>query len=167
MQWAKLNEIKLDQEMSEFVPRDGVNPEAAVVKFPARQIAGNSDNASAVLDLVSEAAEGIRRIQEQAAEAVDRAHSVADEMVEKLEIANGRADRAEEALRSAEARVEEIAVLAAQMRSHLETLQTQLTTREAELAAAERRAHHAERRADDANAAIQRISEAIRTQLPV
>jgi chromosome segregation ATPase len=160
MQWAKLNEIKLDQEMSEFVPRDGVNPEAAVVKFPARQIAGNSDNASTVLDLVSEAAEGIRRIQEQAAEAVDRAHSIADEMGEKVEIANGRADRAE-------ARVEEIAALAAQMRNHLETLQTQLTTREAELAAAERRAHHAERRADDANAAIQRISEAIRTQLPV
>jgi len=80
----------------------------------------------------------------------------------------------EAAQSNAEAQVTELTAAAAVARKDLEMLQTQLAAKEAELAAAERRASVAQRRADDAerkaveaNAAIERIVDAICTQLPV
>jgi len=152
---------KLDQEMFEIVRR------RSVVEFPARQTSANGDSAAAALGMVSEAAESIRRFEEEAAEAINRAHHAAEEMVKKLDITHTRAEHAEEAQRRAEAQVDEVTALAAKMRNELETLQTRLAAKEAELQAEERRGRHAEQRAAEAHAAIERIVEAIRTQLPV
>lgn len=154
-------ETKLDQEMIEIVPR------GAVVEFPARQTTANGDCAAAALGMVSEAAEAIRRFEEEAAEAINRAHDAAEGVMKKLDIAHTRAERAEEAQRRAEVQVEEATALAAQLRNELETLRTLFAAKEAELEAAEGRAYHAELRAAEADAAIERIAEAIRTQLPV
>jgi chromosome segregation ATPase len=154
-------ETKLDQEMFEIVRR------RTVVEFPARQTSVNSDSAAAALGMVSEAAEAIRRFEEEAAEAINRAHHAAEAVMKKLDIAHTRAEHAEEAQHRAEAQVDEVTALAAKMRNELETLQTRLAAKEAELEAAERRGRHAEQRAAEADAAIERIAEAIRTQLPV
>lgn len=61
----------------------------------------------------------------------------------------------------------ELTAAIAQTRKDLEMLQSLPTAKEAELAASEKRAKGAERRADDADAAIKKIVDAIRTQLPV
>jgi len=145
----------------------GIVPKGAVVEFPVRQTSVNSDSAAAVLGMISEAAEAMKRFEDEAAEAINRAHDATEEAMNKLDIANTRAERAEEAQRKAVAQVDEFTALAAQMRSERAMLQTRLAAKEAELAAAERRADHAEQRAAEADAAIERVVEAIRTQLPV
>ena len=166
--------LELDQDMSEIIPRGGSNtPPITVVDFPALR-ASRSDDATVALDMVSQAAAAIKELEQQSAEAVSRAHNVAKAVIEKLELADARAERAETAQSEAEAQVAELMAAAAVAHDDLEILQTRLAAKEAELAAAEqraslaqRRADIAERKADDANAAIERIVDAIRTQLPV
>jgi chromosome segregation ATPase len=152
---------KLDRELIEIVPR------RTVVEFPTRQTSANGDSAAAALGMVSEAAESIRRFEEEAAEAINRAHHAAEAVMKKLDIAHTRAEHAEQARLRAEAQVDEVTALAAKMRNELKALQTRLAAKEAELQAKEQRADHAEQRATEAHAAIERIAEAIRTQLPV
>jgi hypothetical protein len=117
--------------------------------------------------MISEAAEAMKRFEDEAAEAISRAHDSAEEVMKNLDIANTRAERAEEAQRKAVAQVDEFTALASQMRGERAMLQTRLAAKEAELAAAKRRADHAEQRATEADAAIERVVEAIRAQLPV
>ena len=135
--------------------------------MPVVKSARGGDSATAALDLVSETAAAIRELEKQSAQAVARAHDVANAVKEKLERAEARAERAEAALRQAEAEVAKLTAANVQTRKELEVLQSCLAAKEAELAASEQRAKSVERRADDADAAIQKIVDAIRTQLPV
>ena len=66
--------------------------------------APQSDNASVALEIVSEAAEAIRQLEEQSAEAVTRAREVAASIVKKLETTEARAQRAETALQKPKAK---------------------------------------------------------------
>lgn len=125
----------------------------------ARPSVPDSDVVTAALDLVSETAAAIRELEKQSAQAVARAHDVANAVQEELERAETRAERAEEGLRLAEATVDELTTVAIQAREEIEALQSQLASTEAELAVAGRRA-------EDAEAAIEKIVHAIRSQLP-
>jgi chromosome segregation ATPase len=119
-----------------------------------------SDLAAVALSLVAEAAAAIRASEEQAAHALLREREIAKEIQEQLGPAELRAERAETMLHLAEAQIEQMMAAAEQMRGQLEHLQSQLAGREAELAASIRRANEAE-------AATQKIVNAIRTHLPV
>jgi chromosome segregation ATPase len=109
---------------------------------------------------VSEAAAAIRELERESAQAITRARNVANAVKEELEHAETRAERAEEMLRLAEAQVEQMMAAAEQSDKDLEILRSELATKTAELAASTRRA-------DDAEVAMQKIVDAIRTQLPV
>ena len=71
----------------------------SVVHFPAPQPPQQTDNASAALDLVAEAAAAVRSLEEQAAEAIERARHVADALMQRLEAADARVEEAENKLR--------------------------------------------------------------------
>lgn len=163
-----MDSLDLDQVVDEIIPRGDSNMKALrSVEFLTRQSSSSGDDASAALALVSEAAEAIRKLEEQSAQAVSRAHNAANAVMEKLERTVARAERAEAALRQAEAEITELTTTAMQAHKDIEMLQSCLADRESELDAMEQRAAAAERRAEEAGGAIQRIMNAIRTQLPV
>lgn len=157
-----MDALNLDQVLDEIVPRgrEPAPPPYTPVNGLTRQPGSEGDEAAAALGLVSEAAAAIRELERESAQAVARARNVANAVKEKLERAEVRADRAETALRLAESQVEELSAAVEQTRNELETLQSQLAAREAEVAVSLRRA-------DDAEAALQRVVEAIRAQLPI
>jgi hypothetical protein len=166
--------LELGQQMDEIIPRDDPNRRMAMENVALRQTESENPSAVAALDMVSEAAAAIRQLEEQASEAVARARSIADAVVEKLEVANARADRAERAQRRAEAEAVELNSTLNATREELEALRIHLAAKDSELAdtlqraeQAEWRADDAQRRAQEANAGIDRIVQAIRTQLPL
>jgi chromosome segregation ATPase len=163
-----MDSLDLDQVVDEIIPRGDMAPKVSrPTDLILRQTLPAADDATAALALVSEAADAIRKLEEQSAHAVSRAHSAANAVMEKLERTVARAERAETALRQAESEIAEMTASSLQQRKEIEMLQSCLSDREAELSALEQRLSAAERRSDEANAAIQRIVTAIRTQLPV
>jgi DNA repair exonuclease SbcCD ATPase subunit len=173
---ATMSWRELDDDVRQYVPRrdqPGVDPRPTEVDFPARQFPSQAKNLAAALEMVSEAASAFRQLKKEAAEAVARAHNIVDAVAEKLEAANVRAEFAENAQRKAEVEANELNSVILATRNDVETLRKQLSDKEAELGAmqqrldqAEWRADEAERRAGEAEAAIERIIESIRTQLP-
>lgn len=139
---------------------DDAQRASSVVAFPTSQPPQRGDSAATALDLVAEAAAAVRGLEEQATEAIVRARHVADALVKKLETANARVADAENRLQSAEAEISQLVAEARETGDALSMLRHTLAAKEAELAAAEKRA-------DDAEAAIQRIIDAIRAQLPL
>ncbi len=163
-----MDSLDLDQVMDEIIPRGDNRPLAPPApNFPVRQRLRATDDATAALDLVSQAAAAIKELEKQSAQAVARAHSAANAVREKLERAEDHGDRAEAALRKSESEAAELSAALIQTRKDLDGVQSQLAARQAELAAMEQRAVAAEKRASEADASVQRIVEAIRTQLPV
>lgn len=160
-----MDSLDLDQVMDEIIPRGENRPPAP--NHPARPRLRAPDDALAALDLVSQAAAAIKELEKQSAQAVARAHTAANAVREKLERAEERGDRAEAALRKSEAEAAELSAALVQTRNDVETLQSLLAAGQAELEAMEQRALVAEKRAGEADAAVQRIVDAIRTQLPV
>ena len=164
-----MDSLDLDQVMDEIIPRGDNRPPAPppATNFPPRQRPRATDDATAALDLVSQAAAAIKELEKQSAQAVARAHSAANAVREKLERAEDRGDRAEAALRKSEAEAAELSAALIQTRKDLEALQSQFAAKQAELIAMEQRAVAAEKRGSEAEASVQRIVDAIRTQLPV
>jgi septal ring factor EnvC (AmiA/AmiB activator) len=163
-----MDSVDLDQVMDEIIPRGDTRPPAPpAANFPARQRARGGDDAMAALDLVSQAAAAIKELEKQSAQAVARAHGAANAVREKLERAEDRGDRAEAALRKSEAEAADLTAALIQTRKDLDALQSRLALKQADLVAMEQRAIAAEKRATEADAAVQRIVDAIRTQLPV
>jgi len=119
-----------------------------------------NDDVEAALSVVMETAAAIREFERGNAQALAKARDVAEDLREQLDHTEARAERAEEMLRLAEAQVEEFTATVDYIRNDLEALQSRLAVREAELAASTRRAA-------DAEAAMQKIVDAIRTHLPV
>jgi len=167
MSWLKVDRDKLEHEISEIVPRGLDGPQASVVKFAARASSIDRDNAEAALCMVSEAAEAIRRLEAESADAVARARSAAGSLMKRLNATQDRAERAEAAQRAAEAQLAELSAAALEARGEIEALKAALAAKDVDLALAEQRASHAEHRASEADLAIERIVDAIRTQLPV
>jgi chromosome segregation ATPase len=162
-----MDSLDLDQVIDEIIPRGDMAPNPRPTDLVLRQTLPASDDATAALALVSEAAEAIRKLEEQSAHAVSRAHSAANAVMEKLERTVSRAERAEAALRQAESEISELTASSLQQHKEIEMLQACLSDREAELSSMEQRLASAERRAEESNTAIQRIVTAIRTQLPI
>jgi chromosome segregation ATPase len=136
-----------------------------VLNFPATASGSSSGHAEAVSDLVSEVAEAIKAAEERAAETVARAESIANNAAEKLRLGQLRAERAEAAQRKSGAELAEFRDEVEKARSELEHAQAQLAFKAGELAEAEQRAEAAARRADDAEADLERVMHALRTQL--
>ena len=128
---------------------------------------------AAALDVVYQAAELIRDVDNYAAERHARAESLARQAIEKLKIAHDCVQSAESRRRSAEAEIKEFSDRVEKELSvrlqEVEEAMTQTTSRitfaEAQLSAAEQRARSAEMRANEAENALKRIEEAIRSRI--
>ena len=167
-----MNSIDVTQLARKIVPRDDIGAHPADAQDRGEPNASD-DKAAVALEMVSEAAAAIRELEEQSARAVARAQDLANSIVNQLESAEARAERAETAQRDAETAVQELSAALARTRSDLEIARRQLAKKTEELSQTEDRLRLAEAdakgahlRANEANAKIEQIFEAIRTQLP-
>ena len=131
-----------------------------VYAFP--QVASVSDGASAALDLVYQAADVFRELEERARDTEARAHSLCGAASEKVRLAEMRAEAAERAQREL--------VVAADHKLQdasraLEQAQSCMSTQADKLTAAEFRAQAAEADAREAKRSLALVEEAIRRRL--
>jgi len=168
-----MNLVNVSRLVGGVVPKDGPGSKPTEVEGHEREAAASNDEAAVALNMVSDAAAAIRELEEQSAHAVARAQDLAASIVEQLEATEARAERAEAAQREGEAAVQELSAALARTRSDLEITHRQLAKKSEELSQTEHRLQLAEadarvghQRAIEANAKIEQIVEAIRTQLP-
>ena len=128
---------------------------------------------AAALDVVYQAAELIRDVDNYAAERHARAETLARQAIEKLKIAHdcvqsaeSRRLAAETGIREFSERLEnELSVRLQEVEKVVEQTASRIAAAEAQLSAAEQRARIAEARAAEAENALRRIEEAIRIQI--
>ena len=168
-----MNLLDVDQLAGEVVLRDDFGYRATDSENRRRESVQANDKAAVALEMVSEAAAAIKELEEQSAQAVARAQDLVNSIAKQLESEEARAERAEEAQRLSEAEVKELSAAFARTRSDLEITRRQLADKSEELSQTEDRlrlaeaeARAAQQRAIEANAKIEHIVEAIRTQLP-
>jgi hypothetical protein len=156
--------LEIDRCETEVIPRDYPTSLSNENVHPMH-VQGD-DSTDVALQLISEVAAAIRLFEEESAEALARAHELASATEKKLDVSDARAERAE-------LTVAELSDAVAQAHHELQMLRSQLVSKESQLAATEERAQLAENRANDAeqeaaeaNASIERIVNAIRSQLP-
>jgi exonuclease VII large subunit len=128
---------------------------------------------AAALDVVYQAAELIRDVDNYAAERHARAETLARQAIEKLKIAHDCVQSAESRRLAAEAGIKEfsdrleneLGVRLQEVEKVVEHTTSRIAAAEAQLSAAEQRARIAEARAAEAENALRRIEEAIRIQI--
>lgn len=124
--------------------------------------ASTPDTAAAALDLVEQAADVFRGMEEHAREAEARAQSICTNALERLRLAEMRAEAAERAQRdfviTAEQKLKEAC-------RALEQAQSRIEVHKDKLMAAELRAEVAEAEAHQAREALALVEEAIRKRL--
>ena len=165
----------VEMQIKELVAGPSADSERAesecVVSFPVFSFGQNPppappDGAAAALDLVSEAAEAIKCAEDRAAEMMARAQSLASSAAEKVRLTMARIERAEAAKREVEAEVGDCKAEIERLREELKQADARIADLTDEAAAAEYRGSLAQKRASDAEAAIERVVHALRTQLP-
>jgi chromosome segregation ATPase len=168
-----MDSLDVDRLAAEVIHREDLDSHSTASEYCQEEPIQSNDGAAVALEMVSEAAAAIRRLEEQSAEAVLRARDLANSIVEQLEATEARAERAETAQRESEAEVQELSEALEKARVDLDIARQQLADKDERLAAAAERVRSteaavkdAQRRAAEANVAIERIVEAIRTQLP-
>ena len=168
-----MNLLDVDQLVGEVVSRDDFSIQMRDCEYRQEESVQSNDNAAVALEMVSKAAAAIRELEEQSAQAVARAQDLVSSIAKQLESEEARAERAETAQKLSEAEVKELAAALARTRSDLEITRRQLAEKSEELVQTEDRlrvagaeAEAAQQRAIEANAKIEHIVEAIRTQLP-
>ena len=146
-------------DMAQHSPRKSVWRNDKLLGTPP---APAPDKGAAALDLVYQAAEVFRSMEEQAREAEARAQSLCTNALERLRRAEMRAEAAERAQRefaiSAERKLQEACNALEQAQSCIETQKDRLT-------AVELRAEVAEAEARQAMEALALVEEAIRSRL--
>src|SRR3974390_802399 len=126
---------------------------------------------AAALNLVYQAAERIRDLDNCAAERHARAETLAEQAIEKLKIAEARVLSAESGRLAAEAKLKEfndkveqdLNVRLQEVETALEQTIDRMAAAEAQRFAADQRARTAELRANEAENALKRIEEALHT----
>jgi chromosome segregation ATPase len=124
-----------------------------------------SDQGASAIRMVHQAAELIRKIEQQAADVESRAQDLAKRLIVELELAERRLCSAEAERQATEADINEANLRVHEAGIALENAESIIASTEARLSAAEQRADEAEARAKEAGAALVRIEDAIRTHL--
>jgi chromosome segregation ATPase len=141
-----------------------------VVNFPMSSDAGaptsSSCDPTAALRLVSETAEAIKCAENHAADMMAQAQSLAGTAAEKVRLTLARIERAETAKHEAETDLANCRAEIEKLRSDLKQAEARIADTADELAAVKQHASKTENRANDAEAALESVMNAIRTQLP-
>jgi hypothetical protein len=154
----------LREHMRDRVSRSGSMDSDNLLSFPPRASAA-PDSTTAALDLVSEAAETIRTIQERATQSEARAALLAEQAIEKLRLAEVRIQSAETARREVEENLQRATERLEDAEEELSRTGSRIRAAEAELARAEDRIKATEVRALTAERAFKQLEQAIRAQL--
>ncbi len=172
MEYA-MNSLDIDLLDGEVIHRNDLDAEPMALDCRQSEPPQPSDSATVALEMVSEAAAAIRCLEEQSAEAVRRARELAGSIIKQLESTEARAERAEVAQQQSEVEVQELSAALARTQADLDIARRQIADKDELLAAVEARvrlteaeATEAQQRAMEANAAIEKIVGAIRSQLP-
>jgi hypothetical protein len=136
-----------------------------ISSFADGAAAPSRDGTSAALDLVSQAAQVIRGIQDHAVESESRAKALAESAIEKLQLAGASVRSAEAARDAAEETLSELGARLQEAERELTRMQSRNAAAEIQLKKAEQRAKAAEARAISAETAASQIENAIRTHL--
>jgi chromosome segregation ATPase len=136
-----------------------------VTNFPGYAAEVSRSGSASALDLVSEAADVIRGIQERAAESEARAKALAESTLEKLQVAVSRIQSAEAARGTAQETLSRLSAKLQGAEQELARTQSRVAATERRLADAERQMLAAETRAVNAEKAVTQIEDAIRRQL--
>jgi chromosome segregation ATPase len=143
-----------------FLGQDEIESDEGVLRFRNSVAVGATRDGCTAIDLVSQAAEVIKNIE-------DRASAEQDVMCQKLELAQKRIEELEADLRSAQRCISEAR---SKLRESDETSRidrSRLEVAEKKMCELEMRARTAESHAKDNSTTLARIEEAIRTQILV
>jgi hypothetical protein len=138
-----------------------------------RQPNSETGPGAAALNLVYQAADLIRDVDNYAAERQSRAETLAQQAIEKLKIAHDCVRSEQSGRLAAEAKIKafsdrlenEINVRLQDVEKVMQQTTSRMAVTEAQLSIAEQRAKAAEMRANEAEDALKRIEDAIRTRI--
>jgi hypothetical protein len=123
------------------------------------------DDETAALELVHEAAELIRSLQDRATETEAQAQTIVLQTIDDLEFANSRVHSAEAQREAALAVLEEASVQVQEIEEALRRAESMLADNEVQLSTTELRANAAEARASEGEKTLTRVEAAIRIHL--
>lgn len=163
----------LREYMRDYIANSNVAKSADNILSFKHQSHSAKNPGAAVLHLVNQAAELIGEVDNYAAQRQARAEELARQTIAKLKIADDHVRSAESARRTAEAEIQqfsdmiekEVSIKVQEIEKAIEQMAFGMAASEARLSAAEERAISAELRANEAENALERIEEAIRTQI--
>lgn len=125
------------------------------------------NDAESALALVAEAARAIHNLEDQSARALDRAHHEIKTINERLAHALAQGKEMATSLQRAETRIEDLMSALARAQDEILNLRNTIAHKEDELAHLRHQATESQKQAADARASIQKIVNALRTELPI
>jgi len=142
-----------------------IAPSEGVLHFPSTPPSTATRGCGAALDLVYQAAEVIKGIENHANEAEKYARGVADNALRKLQLAEKRIEELETELQSAQACISEARVKIKESDEARKVERSCLEAADRQICQIEMRARTAEAQARENANAVARIEQAIRTQI--
>jgi chromosome segregation ATPase len=153
----------LGQHMRDYIGNSAsIDSPQNILNFPE---ASNAVDGSATLDLVSQATEMIRGMQDRAFETEIRAKTLAERAVEKLKLTEARIKSAEAGRFAAEESLCKASAKLQEAERELARTESRIANAEIQLSNAEQRMRAAEMRAINAEKAVKQIEQAIVNQL--
>lgn len=144
---------------------DPIEPSEGVLRFPSSPPSAATRSCGDALDLVYQAAEVIKGVENQATEAERRARDIAEKALQKLQVAENRIQELETELDTAKACINEARVKIKEADEAAKIERGRLEAADRKLCQIEMRARTAEAQAKENANAVLRIEEAIRTQI--
>jgi chromosome segregation ATPase len=136
-----------------------------ILNFPNVSSATTSKDGGAALDLVYQAAEMVRSIENRANEFENRARGLAEEATAKLKLAEEHIQQLEAQQRAAQTCIKQAHLQLQEAGEALKRERARVQAAENRLPQLEMRARSAEARAQECENALNRIEDAIRTQI--
>jgi chromosome segregation ATPase len=153
----------LGRHMREFIgDSDSIDSPQNILSFPG---APTRYDGSAALDLVSQATEMIRGIQDRAFETETRAKTLVERAIEKVRLTEARIKSAETARIAAEENLCKVSAKLREAERELARTVSRIANAEIQLTNAEQRIREAEMRAANSEKAVKQIEQAIVNQL--
>jgi len=144
---------------------DPSEPSEGVLHFPAAPPSATSTGCIAALDLVSQAAEVIKGIENHASESEKRVRSIADKAIKELQLTENRIVELETELQSAQTCIRDARVKLKESDEAAKVERSRLEAAERKMCQIEMRARTAEAQARENSNTVARIEEAIRVQI--
>jgi chromosome segregation ATPase len=142
-----------------------IEPGDKVFNFPGVATTTTNGDGGTALDLVYQAAEMVRSIENRANEFETRARGLAEEATEKLKLAERHIHDLETQQRAAETCIQQAHLKLQEAGEALKRERARVQAAENRLPQLEMRARSAEARAQECENALSRIEDAIRTQI--